>query len=128
VFYLDEGTQNVSVDYNLCLPKSARQGPHGLTGNPRFVDPTKGVFWLREDSPAIGKGSPQHAPTTDFWGRPRPRDKSPDLGAFSFEPLLTQKQVRASWDSGWAYHRHGSRVGLPNPWVLPPSEPARGLR
>jgi len=42
------------VDYNLCVPKSARQGPHGLSGDPGFVDPTRGVFWLWEGSPAIG--------------------------------------------------------------------------
>lgn len=53
------------MDYNLCVPKSARQGPHGLSGDPGFVDPTRvadaaklwrrsGVFWLREGSPAIG--------------------------------------------------------------------------
>ena len=118
VFSFDEGAQNVLVDYNLCVPKSSRQGPHGLTGDPRFVDPTKGVFWLREDSPAIGKGSSQYAPTTDFWGRLRPKDKIPDLGAFTFEPLFAQKQVRAGWDSGWAYHRHGNTAGLPDLWLL----------
>ncbi|MDP2899089.1 MAG: right-handed parallel beta-helix repeat-containing protein [bacterium] len=127
-FSLSEDTENVLVDYNLCVPKSARRGPYGLTGGPRFVDPTKGVFWLREDSPAIGKGSPQYAPATDFWVRPLPKEKSPDLGAFAFEPLLTQKQVRAEWDFAWAYHRHGNNTALPDPWVLPPSEPARGPR
>jgi parallel beta-helix repeat protein len=118
-FSFDEGTQNVSVDYNLCVPKSARQGPHGLTGDPRFVDPTRGVFWLREDSPAIGKGLPQYAPKTDFRGRLRAQDKAPDLGAFAFVPILTRERVRADWDHGWAYHRHGNKVGLPDPWVLP---------
>ena len=119
VFSFGEGTQNVLVDYNLCVPNSARQGPHGLTGDPKFVDPAKGVFWLREGSPAIGKGSAQYAPAMDFWGRARPKDKIADLGAFAFEPVLTQEKVRAGWDNGWAYHRHGNKVGLPDPWVLP---------
>ena len=128
VFSFDNGTKNVSVDYNLCVPKSPRQGPHGLTGNPRFIDPTKGVFWLREGSLAIGKGSLKYAPTTDFWGRQRPQGKVPDLGAFAFEPLLTREQVRAGWNHGWAYHRHGNKVGLPDPWVLVPDEPGKGSR
>lgn len=128
VFSFDNNTENVLVDYNLCVPKSARQGPRGLTGDARFVDATKGVFWLREDSPAIGKGSMQYAPPTDFWGRPRSKEKSPDLGSFAFEPLLTQKQARAEWDYGWAYHRHGNKVGLPDPWVLPSPRPDRELR
>jgi len=128
VFSFDNGTRNVSVNNNLCVPKSARQGPHGLTGNPRFVDPTKGVFWLREGSPAIGKGSWQYAPTRDFWGRERSRNKAPDLGAFAFEPILTKEQVRAGWDHGWAYHRHGNKVGLPDPWVLPSSKAGKVSR
>ncbi len=127
-FSFSEDTRNVQLDYNLCVPKSARQGPHGLTGDPRFVDATKGLFWLRRDSPAIGKGSAPHAPATDFWGRPRPQGKAPDLGAFAFEPLLTGEQVRAAWDYGWAYHRHGTKIGLPDLWVLPTSEPARQSR
>jgi parallel beta-helix repeat protein len=92
----DEGTQNVSVDYNLCVPKSARQGPYGLSGDPGFVDPTRGVFWLREGSPAINKGSLEFAPPTDFWGRPHPQDKTLDRGAFGFELILTREQVRAA--------------------------------
>jgi parallel beta-helix repeat protein len=118
VFSFGEGTRSVLVDYNLCVPKSTRQGPHGLTADPRFVDPAKGVFWLREDSPAIGKGFPQHAPTTDFWGRPRPLAKRSDLGAFAFEPVLTREHVRAGWDHGWSYHRHGNKAGLPDPWAV----------
>jgi len=128
VLSFDEATQNLSLDYNLCLPKSARQGPHGLTADPRFVDPAKGVFWLRQDSPAIGKASPQYAPPIDFWDRQRPQDKAPDLGAFAFVPVLTEEKVRAHWDHGWAYHRHGNEVGLPDPWVLPSAEPGKVSR
>lgn len=125
VLSLNEATGDLLADYNLCVPKSARQGPHGLTGDPMFLDPTKGVFWLREGSPAIGKGSPQHAPATDFWGRPRRPDTAPDLGAFAFEPVLTREQVRAGWDHGWPYHRHGEKAGLPDPWMLPSSGPGK---
>ncbi|OHB77156.1 MAG: hypothetical protein A2Z25_15455 [Planctomycetes bacterium RBG_16_55_9] len=125
VLYLNEATKDILADYNLCVPKSKYQGPHGLTGDPGFIDATKGVFWLRQGSPAIGKGSPQHAPATDFWGRPRRPDKAPDLGAFAFEPALTREQVRAGWDNGWAYHRHGNKTGLPDPWTIPSSTPTK---
>jgi len=78
VFSFNDDTQNVLVDYNLCVPfatlkgrpKSEHQGPHGITGDPMFVDAGKGVFWLREGSPAIRSGSSQYAPAMDFWGRP----------------------------------------------------------
>lgn len=117
VFLFDDDTKNILVDYNLCMPGSERQGPYGITGDPMFVDAGRGVFWLREDSPAIGRGSRQYAPTIDFWGRPRPKDQPPDLGAFPFVPLLTTDQVRADWDHQWAYHRHSGM--LPDFWVLP---------
>jgi len=141
----DAATTNVLVDYNLFAAADAgtadvrRQayGSHNLTGNPRFVDATRGIFWLRADSPAIGKGSPQYAPPTDFWGRPRPsaiRDARPeihnpktsiDLGAFPFDPALTRAEVRADWDYGWAYHRHGTKAGLPDPWAPLTASPAK---
>jgi hypothetical protein len=109
-------------------PNFGTDGGGNIDADPRFVDPARGVYWLRADSPAIGKGSSQYAPATDFWGRPRPKDKAPDLGAFPFEPILTGKQVRADWNAGWPYHRHGNKAGLPDPWALPSAEPAKGLR
>lgn len=117
VFFFNKSTQNVTIDYNLCNPPSERQGQHGITGDPGFVDAGKGVFWLREDSPARGKGSPQYAPAMDFWGRIRPKDQPPDIGALTFVPYLATEEVRADWDYGWAYHRHSGM--LPDFWALP---------
>jgi len=119
----DEGTKNVQADYNLCAPQSKRDGPHGITGDPKFVDPTHGVFWLKPDSPAIGKGASGHAPATDFWGRPLPKNRAPDLGAFAFVPFLATKQARARWYFNWAY-RYAPQEGrdAPDLWALPTPE------
>lgn len=117
IFSLNDDTRNVLIDYNLCMPGSDLQGQHGITGDPRFVDAGKGVFWLRKDSPAIGKGSPEHAPDMDFWGRPRSKDQAPDLGAFPFSPFLITDQARAVLEYGWAYHRHGTGT-IPDFWIL----------
>ena len=116
VFFFNSRTQNVLVDYNLCHPGSERQGEHGIAGDPRFVDSGKGVFWLKEDSPAIGKGTLNYAPDMDFWGRPRSKNSPPDLGAFPFVSFLAAEQVRTNWDYGWAYHRHSGM--LPDFWSL----------
>jgi parallel beta-helix repeat protein len=116
----NDETQHVLVDYNLCVPESDRQGPHGVTGDPRFVDARHGAFWLREDSPAIGKGSSQHAPAMDFWGQSYPKDKSPDLGAFPLVPFLTTEQARADWYHGWAYRYSSSpEHDMPDLWSPP---------
>ena len=121
-------TKNVTADYNLCRPDSAHQGPHDATGDPRFVRGGYGVFWLGPESPAIGKGTPEHAQASDFWGRPLPRDKAPDLGAFAFVPTLTTDQVRTGW-YGWPYRfAPKGEMDLPDPWTPPPSETAKALR
>src|SRR5262245_14287747 len=57
---LNEQTRKVLADYNLCMGKANRQGPHSLTGDPMFIDAGKGFFGLRAESPARGKGSPEH--------------------------------------------------------------------
>lgn len=84
----DDRTSEVLFDNNPVAPGSHAQGKHGLTGDPRFVDSSRGVFWLRANSPAIGKGSAEHAPEHDFWSRPRPKDRKPDLGALPYLPEL----------------------------------------
>jgi parallel beta-helix repeat protein len=119
-FPFNEATRNVTVDYNLCTPASPRQGPHGLTGEPFFVDPQHGAYWLRPGSPAIGKGARRYAPSTDFWGRPLPADHPLDLGAFAFVPSLATDQARAGWYSGWPYRFSPSpEHDVPDLWAMP---------
>lgn len=117
-----EGSKEINSDYNLCVPASPNQGPHGFTADPMFVDPKLGVFWLRPGSPAIGKGSSDHAPAADFWGRPIPRlrDRAPDLGCFPFVPILADEKTRATWRSGWPF-RFAPDPGneIPDLWSLP---------
>jgi len=86
-------------------------------------------YYVATDGKPDGDGSMErpwpsveHAPATDFWGRPRSQGKTPDIGAFAFEPVLAGDSVRADWDHGWAYHRHGAQAGLADPWVLPVAE------
>lgn len=115
----NEETRNVLVDYNLCMPKSDRNGPHGVTGDPMFVDAGKGLFWLQSESPARGKGWSEHVPDIDFWGRPRGKDQPPDLGAMPFVPELAKPEARDRFEYGWTYYRHGTGGMLPDFWVFP---------
>jgi parallel beta-helix repeat protein len=114
----NEGTTNVIADYNLCSPKSAHDGPHGVTGDPLFADANKGLFWLRAESPVRGRGSSEHSPVTDFWGRTRSQGQPPDLGAMPFASKLLLPEVRDRFEYGWAYYRHGARGTVPDFWAL----------
>jgi parallel beta-helix repeat protein len=121
----DESTKNVRVDYNLTErtlePAAAhRLGPSNITGDPRFVDADRGVYWLRPDSPAIGKGAPQHAPERDFWGRPLRKGQPVDLGCFVFVPSLAAPEMRSQWHHQWAYRFAPSgRQDVPDLWAPP---------
>ncbi|MGD8238862.1 MAG: right-handed parallel beta-helix repeat-containing protein, partial [Armatimonadota bacterium] len=112
----------VVADYNLCVPESQWQGPHGITADPMFVAQGRGVYWLQPGSPAIGRGAAEHAPATDFWGQPRAADRAPDLGAFAFVPLLATDEARGDWYYGWAYRRTpGGDREVPDLWSIPPT-------
>lgn len=125
-FCLEENTKDIISDYNLCVPQSEYQGPNGISDNPMFVDDGHGVFWLKAGSPAVGKGTLQYAPTTDFWGRPIPKDKPSDIGAFPFISSLSDlsdwesRQKTLGWPFGWAY-LFNSDAGLEmhDLWTLP---------
>jgi parallel beta-helix repeat protein len=111
------------ADYNLCWPtRSNNDGPHGISADPGFLAAGMGVYWLKKDSPAIGKGSMEYALPTDFWGRPRPKGQPPDLGAFTYEPSLLEPQTRAAWHCGWGYGRVPG-LGL---FALPQPQPDQG--
>ncbi len=119
VLSLSEDTRNLIADYNLCQPDLEHQGPHSMVADPLFVAPGYGVLWLGQNSPAIGAGTPEYVPETDFWGRPLPPDKAPDLGAFAFDPSLTMETVDRGWH-GYPY-RFATRGEweLRDPWKLP---------
>ncbi len=92
-----------TIDYNLCYPPFTKVGPHGLSADPLFLDAAKGTFYLKEDSPAIGRGSAEYAPERDFFNRPLPKDKAPDLGCFPYEPSLLLPDARQDWYRQWPF-------------------------
>jgi pectate disaccharide-lyase len=120
VIQVDEATKNLVSDYNLCMPASERQGVHGLSADPMFVAPDRGVYWLKPGSPAIGKGTAEGAPAADFWARPMAKDKPRDLGALPFVPFLATAEARKGWDQNWAYRfAPGKEREIPDLWILP---------
>lgn len=56
-----------------------------FSGEPSFVDPSRGDFHLRAGSAAIGRGLASAAPCVDADGRARLADGSVDVGAYEFE-------------------------------------------
>ena len=87
----------IMIDYNLCVPKFRGVGVHGISADPMFLDMKKGTFYLRKDSPAIAKGSAKYAPKRDFFNRPLPKRKAPDLGCFAYDPSLLLPRARQDW-------------------------------
>ncbi|MEP0841575.1 MAG: right-handed parallel beta-helix repeat-containing protein, partial [Phycisphaerae bacterium] len=92
VFATPQGAVAATIDFNLLdrAPTAAQvygavYGGGNVVGQPNFVDPTGGLFWLAAGSPAIGRGSLAGRPESDFWGLAR-TDDPPDIGALAFDP------------------------------------------
>lgn len=109
----------ITIDYNLCLPGFRGAGPHGVSADPMFLDAKKGTFYLQKGSPAIGKGSQKHAPKTDFFNRPRPEGKAPDLGCFAYDPSLLMPEARQDWYYQWPFLFKGKAKTMPDLWKQP---------
>ena len=106
-----------------------------VVGSPQACFSTQDdCHWLTKGSPAIGKGSPEYSPATDFWGRSTSKDKAADLGAFPFVPALVEPAYRADWYFGWAYGYSPNRQpaekanDMPDLWTLPASANAPAAR
>ncbi len=111
----------IMIDYNLCLPRLKGAGPHGISADPLFLDMKKGTFYLRKGSPAIGTGSEKYTPKRDFFNRPLPADKSPDLGCFAYDPSLLLPQARRGWYYQWPFLFKGKSKTMPDLWKRPKS-------
>jgi hypothetical protein len=81
----------ILLDYNLyyngVLPPGTVSGPHDVTGDPQYLDPGdadrfKVLLAVLPTSPAVGTGTANLAPATDFAGHPRPGPKGYDRGAY----------------------------------------------
>lgn len=110
----------IQADHNLCVPRSPYDGLHTLSADPQFVDPGRATYWLKTDSPAIGKGALEWALPTDFWGRKRPESQPPDLGAFAYSLYLTTEAARSDWHFQWPYrYAEGPGYDVPDFWKPP---------
>jgi hypothetical protein len=72
--------QNGTLNWSL---NNAHSGD--IQDDPQFVDAGNGDFRLKSTSPAINKGSPVYAPSTDLAGAVRPPGGGIDLGALQYK-------------------------------------------
>ncbi len=78
--------KNATVDHNLIDDFRGgwgeTRGDDSVSGRPGFVDPPSLNFHLRENSPAVNRGSTVDAPSDDHAGTPRPQGAGYDIGAY----------------------------------------------
>ena len=109
----------IMIDYNLCLPRFPGAGSKGIFADPMFLDMKKGTFYLRKGSPAIAKGSRKYAPKRNFFNRPLPAGKAPDLGCFAYDPSLLLARAREDWYYQWPFVFRGKSKTMPDLWKQP---------
>ena len=81
-------TSDANLWYGSKNHKTTFEGPHELYTDPKFVNPGKGLLWLRRESPAIGKGNPRVSPVVshDYDMNPRGDRQGYDIGAYQYQP------------------------------------------
>jgi len=81
----------IDLDYNIYFggtnSSGTATGPHDLFTDPLYIDPADSNrqivnLAVSPNSPAVGSGTPNLAPATDFAGNPRPGSKGFDRGAY----------------------------------------------
>jgi hypothetical protein len=84
-------TSSVALNYNIYYNGSnlgdVPNGADDLTANPLYIDPDNAnpldvLLTVSASSPAVGTGTSDLAPATDFAGNPRPGSKGYDRGAY----------------------------------------------
>lgn len=78
---------NYNLYYNGANFGDVANGPNDLTANPLYVDPADSnplnvLLTVSPSSPAVGSGTSNLAPSTDFAGNPRPGPNGYDRGAY----------------------------------------------
>ncbi len=111
--------KKVKMDYNLLLPTFSGTGPHSISKDPLFWDVKKGVYYLKGESPAIGKASPIDAPSKDFFGRKHNLNEGLDMGCYQYDSFLLLPEAREGWFGGWPYRY--SKADPPDLWAFPAS-------
>ncbi len=86
---IDNGTLlNFTLDHCMVKTTVNTSGPEWINclinKNPRFEDPSSGIFRLTDDSPAIDAGNPAIQVPFDLEGNPR--GSTPDMGAHEYVP------------------------------------------
>lgn len=114
--------QDIKMYNNLVYPQAEMAYSNTFFMEPQFLDPRQGVFFLKSSSPAIMKGNPKWTPNQDFWGREITKDTPSDLGCFSYDRLLLEKEYRQGWYYGWPFKCSFIDEELPDLWKLPGTE------
>ncbi len=73
-------------------------GTGDLVADPQFIAPETGDFRIREDSPAVDRGTTTRAPREDLLGQPRPQGRGIDLGAYETAAHAGEPAIPAALD------------------------------
>ena len=119
-FFGGRDINDVTVTNNLLNPLTENFKSSNFTGDPIFLNPVQGIFFLKEGSPTIGKGSLQYAPDKDLFGQNRKVKSSIDLGCYSYNSALLTPQAIKQLYGGWAFHTLDNQI--PDLWNFPVKE------
>ncbi|MCJ7571600.1 MAG: right-handed parallel beta-helix repeat-containing protein, partial [Candidatus Thermoplasmatota archaeon] len=92
----------LTIDHNFFsgtpYPSIIAYGTSYLTGNPKWVNPSKDDYHLQSTSTAIDAGSSTDAPSEDYDGNLRPQGTAVDIGAYEY---ITKPNLECNGSINW---------------------------
>jgi len=94
---------NVRIVNNILSPK-IDTAEENLSNDPLFLNPSKGWYFLKENSPARKNGLTKYMPSNNFFGNERKSNAESYIGCFEFNESLLKVETSRDLYLGWSYY------------------------
>ena len=114
----DSDFNGIMVENNIIYPASKPFTNNNSSQEPHFLDPSKGLFFLKKKTELSAKKITD-LPEKDFFGSKWIDPNQMDIGCFSYDPNLLEPEYQKKWYNGWPYYFRKGGNTIPDLWKQP---------